>query len=428
MNERLLYWDCVGGAAGDMLLASLIDLGVPVESIWAAVQSLGLHEVRLETVTDYPAGLRALRVDVMIRGGLADASGEWTPLTATGESAGEHRSYAAIKSMLDDAPLPEPVRTTAQAVFRRLAEAEAKVHGIEVEKVEFHEVGSDDALVDVVGVAAALHELGVDRVVASPLPLGRGIGQSAHGPVPLPAPATLALLEGIPVDATDLKGETVTPTGAALLRTIVDTFGPLPTMNMGNVGIGCGHKSWPDRPNVVRAIYGEAVPLPGTRTDECVVEANLDDIIPAHVPLLLEALMEAGALDVWSEAILMKKGRPGQRVGALVARSGRDAVVSAFFQHSPTLGVRWYDVERSMLPRRIVTVETRFGDVRVKVAEGPGFGTRCVPEFEDCRVAADAHGVAVRDVFDAALAAAVQIYGGSAGTGNIPAMDLDTEI
>lgn len=408
MTERVLYFDCVGGAAGDMLLASLLDLGAPAAAIRAAYGDLGLDDVRLEVATDHPAGLRALRVDMMVRGELADQhDGGWVPLTGVASDAagGHHHPYPSVRARVQSASLPEPARAVALEAFRRLAEAEARVHGVQVEAVQFHEVGADDAIADVVGVAVALHALAVDRVVVSPLPLGRGLVHGAHGPIPLPAPATLALLEGAPIVETDLSGESVTPTGAALLRALATDFGPLPSMTIERVGVGAGHRSWPDRPNVVRAVLGRADGASGRRADECVVEANLDDMLPAHVPDLIESLLEAGAADAWAEPIVMKKGRPAHRVSALIGRASLEAAVTVFFRHSSTLGVRVHDVERALLPRRLVTVETRFGSIRVKVSDRPGGASRCVPEYEDCRSAAAAHGVSVLEVHDAAVAA-----------------------
>lgn len=407
MTERLVYFDCVGGAAGDMLLASLLDLGAPPAAIRAAYGDLGLDDVRLEIAQDRPAGLRALRVDMMVRGELADQhDGAWVPLTTAGPSASGHHPYSEVRARIEAASLPDAARRLALDAFRRLAEAEARVHGVDVETVEFHEVGADDAIADVVGVAVALHALEIDRVVVSPLPLGRGLVRGAHGPIPLPAPATLALLEGAPTVETDLRGESVTPTGAALLCAMASSFGPLPSMTLERVGVGAGHKTWPDRPNVVRALLGRASSGGvGHRADECVVEANLDDMLPGHIPELLTALLDAGAADAWAEPILMKKGRPGHRVGALVSRAGREAVVTVLFRHSPTLGVRWHDMQRAMLPRRLVEVETSFGVIRVKVSERPGGAVRGVPEHEDCCAAAAASGASVLEVHEAAVAA-----------------------
>ena len=408
---RTLYWDLVGGAAGDMLMASLIDAGAPVEPIRDALRGLNLASVELRVVEAESAGLRARRVDMMVGGALADADPkQWAPLTRSGPGASGHghRSWASIRKLLDDAPLSERAREGAQRTFRFLAEAEARAHGTEVETVHFHEVGADDAIADVVGVAVALGALGGERVFASPAPTGRGLVQGAHGPIPLPGPATLHLLEGVPTEGAALQGEPVTPTGAALLRAHVEAFGPMPSLRIERVGLGCGHRAWPDRPNVVRAILGggegAAVEV---QADLRQFEANMDDLSPQDVPVLVEALLEAGAADAWSQPIVMKKGRPAVLIGCLARASMAAVVEEVLFCHGSTLGLRSWPVERRTLARRVESVQTPFGEIRIKRAERPQ-GPSFAPEFEDCRAAAAAHGVSVREVREQALAAALR--------------------
>ncbi|MEM6862749.1 MAG: nickel pincer cofactor biosynthesis protein LarC [Myxococcota bacterium] len=406
---RTLYWDLVGGAAGDMLMASLIDAGARVDPIRTALRGLGLYEVELRVEDAQSAGLRARRVDMMVDGELADADPEqWAPLTLSGRGGRRHRSWASIRTLLDEGPLSSRVRAGAQRTFRLLAEAEAAAHGTDVESVHFHEVGAADAIADVVGVAVALEDLGIERIMASPAPTGRGLIRGAHGPIPLPAPATLHLLTGVPSEGAGLEGEPVTPTGAALLRAHVETFGPMPSLRIEAVGTGCGHRSWPDRPNVVRAILGEveaerAVRQEGLRQ----FEANMDDMSPQDVPVLVDALLEAGAADAWSHHLLMKKGRPAVVVGCLARESQAAALEALLFRHGTTLGLRSWAVERRMLARRVESVQTPFGEIRIKRAERPG-GSSFAPEFEDCQAAARAHGVSVREVREAALAIALR--------------------
>jgi len=410
---KTLYWDLVGGAAGDMLMASLIDAGAPVEPIRAALDGMGLVSVELRVVEAESAGLRARRVDMMVDGALADADPEqWAPLTRSGHGAGGHghRSWASIRKLLDDAPLGERARKGAQRTFRLLAEAEARAHGTDVETVHFHEVGADDALADVVGVAVALDELGVERVFASPAPTGRGLVQGAHGPIPLPGPATLHLLEGVPTEGAALRGEPVTPTGAALLRAHVEAFGPMPSLVIERVGVGCGHRAWPDRPNVVRAILGRAEGVEAevaVQADLRQFEANMDDLSPQDVPVLIDALLEAGAADAWSQPILMKKGRPALLVGCLARGAESAAIEDVLFRHGTTLGLRSWAVARRNLVRHMESVQTPYGEIRVKRAQRPG-GPSFAPEFEDCRAAAQAHGVSVREVREHAVAAALR--------------------
>ena len=277
-----------------------------------------------------------------------------------------------------------------------------------LEEVVFHEVGADDALVDIVGVCAAVHALGVTRVVASPLPLGRGLTRGAHGPIPLPGPATLHLLTGAPTQQVPLVGETVTPTGAALVAHLADAYGAAPSFTLEAVGVGAGHKSWPDRPNVVRALLGrvEAGSAPEAEAEDCVVEANLDDMSPELVADLEAALFAAGALDVWATPVHMKKGRPGVTVAALGRRTLEGALSEAFFAHSTTLGVRVTDVRRRRAPRELVTVRTPFGEIPVKRSPRPAGPDLFAPEHDACAAVAAAAGVPVRAVYEAALKAA----------------------
>jgi uncharacterized protein (TIGR00299 family) protein len=474
--RRILYLDLVGGAAGDMLLAALLDLGAPLEEVRRAIDALGLDGVTLKTREVSPAGLRALQLDVLVRGVLGDAaalveapedgargaghatgasphaphhgqgargphrdahaSAAGAPsgrgpealahpsgprLVITGpamaprgpmlsaEHHGPHRPYPVVRALLERAALAPRVRARALAVFRKLAEAEGLAHGVPLEEVTFHEVGADDALADVVGTCAALEALGVDAVQASSVPLGRGLTRGAHGPIPLPGPAVLALLAGAPLEETALRGETVTPTGAALLAALVERFGPIPTMTLERVGVGAGHKDWPDRPNVVRALLGVAGPAreaASASDEDCVVEANLDDMSPELFGALEAALFAAGALDVWKTPIQMKKGRLGVTVSALGRRALAEAMAEAFFVHSTTLGVRLVEVERRRLPRTLREVSTPFGPVRVKVSPRPSGPPLCAPEHDDCARAAEASGAPLRAVYEAALRAA----------------------
>ena len=413
---RLLYLDLVGGAAGDMILAALIDAGAPIERVRGAIAALGLREIEIVETEAHPAGLRAKRIDVMIAGQLADTGREGMALHVHehehehehehDHDHGSHRPYPSVRSMIRDAPIPEGARQLALDAFNELAEAEAKAHGVAVDEVVFHEVGADDAITDVVGVAIAIDALAIDEVVVSPVPMARGLTHGAHGPIPLPGPAVLHILTGAPLEETRLSGEMVTPTGAALIAALADRFGPMPSMRLERVGVGAGHKDWPDRPNVVRAMIGERVELGAVATsDEVVVEANIDDMNPEHFGGLERALFEAGALDVWSQPIRMKKGRHGLSVSVLARRTITQAIAGAFFDHSTTLGVRIRDVERIRIERRMETVNTRFGPVRVKVALRPS-GPQFVPEHEDCERLAREANVPLRLVYEAALEAA----------------------
>ena len=424
MTGRVLYFDLVGGAAGDMVLASLLDLGASLDGVRAAWAKVGLDRVTAETRQVDPAGLRALCLDVHIDGELADSGvpeGTSKIVTSADDHHGSamapghgphhhdhpphvgHRPYRVVRDLIASAGLaPDVVRLSLEA-FRRLAEAEGRAHGIEVEQVVFHEVGADDAIADVVGAATALHELQIDRVVVSPFPLGSGLTRGGHGPIPLPGPATLLLLEGAPTVGVDLVGETVTPTGAAILMAMAAAFGPAPAMVVRRTGVGAGHKRWPDRPNVVRAVLGDAATGPTAVGEDLVVEANIDDMRPEDLRPLVDALFAAGASDAWGAPLYMKKGRPGLQVSAIARRGLQDAIVQTFMVHSPTLGVRVYDVRRFRAERRMDTVDTEFGAVRVKLAARPDGSTLVAPEFEDCVSRAQQAGVSARRVYEAAL-------------------------
>ncbi len=423
MTQRTLYFDLVGGAAGDMIVASLLDLGASLDRIRDAWARVGLERVTGEVKRVDPAGLRALSFDVRIDGLLADVETSATGADGPGVRPHHppeprhhhhaphhhhhgHRSYSTIVELLAGADLPPPVVRMAQDTFRRLAEAEAQAHGVSLDEVIFHEVGADDALADVLGACVALHDLAVDRVVVSPFPLGRGVVQGGHGPIPLPGPATLHLLTGAPTVGTDLIGETVTPTGAAVLMAMADGFGAAPAMIVRATGTGAGHKRWPDRPNVVRAVLGEATTGHARDDEDVVVQANVDDMRPEDLGPLLDALFEAGAADAWGAPLYMKKGRPGLKVSALVRRSLEPAIVEAFMVHSPTLGVRVHDVRRFRAERRMLSVSTDYGEVRVKVAPRPDGTTLVAPEFDDCVARAKTAKVAARRIYEAALRAA----------------------
>jgi uncharacterized protein (TIGR00299 family) protein len=420
--SRTVYLDLVGGAAGDMLLAALLDLGAPLDAVERALAAVGLDDVTLEVRECHPSGLRARRVDVLVGGVLADSTTvEGTPSIRTPDEAWSqhpsgaphthahgrgHRPWRIIRDRIDRAALPARAKALALDAFARLAHAESRAHGVPLEAVEFHEVGSDDAIADIVGTAMAADALELSRVVVSPLPLGRGLVRGAHGPIPIPGPATLHILTGAPTVETTLESETVTPTGAALVMALADAFGPLPAMTLEAVGVGAGHKTWPDRPNVVRAILGQAsAELAPPAEGDVVVEANLDDMSPEHLGPLFDALFAAGALDVWAQPAVFKKGRSGLVVSALGPSLEEPALARAFFRHSPTLGVRIRAVARRRLERRIERVDTPYGQVRVKLSSRPDAPDHAKPEHDDVLAAARAAGVPVRVVEEAALRA-----------------------
>lgn len=384
----LLVLEPIGGIAGDMFLAAALDLGVDRPTLEAALRTLGVGGFRLEVTRKSDSGIAGTHVDVRVEGEQPHA-----------------RGLREILGHVDGSGLPPRAKATARAIFERIGRAEARVHGVPVDDVHFHEVGAVDSIVDVCGAAVALEFLGWPRVLSTPPELGRGIVRSAHGPMPIPPPAVLELLAGKPVRPGGPPGEAVTPTGAALLAELAEV-GPLPAFVPRRIGYGVGTVAWPDRPNVLRMTLGELLAQEqAAPSDAWVLETNLDDCPGQLVARALEAALEAGALDAWAAPVTMKKGRPGVVFSALVDEAHRAAVTRVIFAETTTLGVRRRRVERDVLARELRTVETPYGTVRVKVALEGGREIGAHPEYEDCLARATERGVAVREVVAAALAA-----------------------
>lgn len=464
MTKRILYLDLIGGAAGDMILAALIDLGASVERVQSALNQLGLKRVKLNASVVHPESLRAVQLDVLVDGDLADSghthpdagrledsvcghhhhhehSHEYDAGSSDVQPRGHvhhahgasssgghnhehlhhhgHRPWRVIRDMIAESELAEPVKALAQDAFLRLAKAEAHAHGVPVDDVEFHEVGSDDAIADIVGVAVAIHELAIDRVVASPLPLGRGLTRGAHGAIPIPGPATIYVLRGAPTVECAIQGETVTPTGAALVQAMVDVYGPIPAMVLDSVGMGAGHKRWPDRPNIVRAILGTSNELDkvykksGRKSfssdlstlELLQMETNIDDMNPEYLEHLYTKIIEAGAVDVWASSAMYKKGRGGWVLSALLSKEAESAVREAFFRHTSTLGVRRWSTSRTHLKREIERISTRYGSVRVKRAFRPDGAISAKPEYDDILQIAQERDLPLRVVEEEVLKA-----------------------
>jgi pyridinium-3,5-bisthiocarboxylic acid mononucleotide nickel chelatase len=390
---KTLFFDCFSGIAGDMTIAALLDLGVPLLAIERAVAALPIEGFHLHRGHAHRSGIVATSFDVHV------------------EAAQPERTYASIERMLVDAPLEPPVKELARRIFRRLGEAEAAVHRMPLDDVHFHEVGAVDAIVDVVGAAAAITYLGAE-VVASPLPMGRGFVKARHGVLPLPAPATVECLRGVPTYGVDLEAELVTPTGAAIVATVAQRFERWPSFSPERVGFGAGQRELPGRPNLVRAVLGaRSSGLAGEAegawggASHVILEANVDDLTGEIAAHALDALFAAGAVDAWAIPITMKKGRPALTISALAPAPQADAVATALLRETTSIGLRRIPVTRTERPRRSLTVETSYGPIRVKVSEGPFGPPQVKPEFDDCATAARTHGVPVREVIAAALAA-----------------------
>jgi len=370
------------GVSGNMLLGALLDAGLPPETLQATFDALHLPDLRFETRQVTKNSIAATHVEVIA------------------PDQHHHRHLPDIERIIRSSELPVRVQDQSLSVFVRLAQAEARVHGTSVEHVHFHEVGALDAIADIVGVVAGFDTLGITEIHASPIPLSHGTVRAAHGQLPVPPPAVLALLEGYPVRGIDIEGETVTPTGAALVTTLATQFGPSPAMTLQRVGHGAGTKDFP-MPNIVRVLVGADAP---SHNSLILLETNIDDMNPEWLGPLIGDLLTEGALDAWFTPIHMKKNRPAIQLSVLCSPEQVTELRAFLFAQTTTLGIRQLYVERHSLTRRMETVETAYGRVRIKLAEYAPGQWKAAPEYEDCRVAAKTHGVSLMEAYAATLA------------------------
>ncbi len=384
---KIVYFDCPSGAAGDMIMAALVDAGAPLDALRAELAKLRLEGWRLVAREVTKGAFRATKVDVEV----------------DRRAHHEHRSLADILRILDASALAPAIREKAARIFTRLADAEARAHGTTREAVHFHDVGAVDAIVDVTGGVVALHLLGAEAVYVSALPLGGGLADGPHGKIPVPGPGTAELLRGFPVVDTGVRAELVTPTGAAILTTLAASAGRMPAMTVLAVGYGAGTMDLPGTPNVLRCFVGETAEAGG---DETVlqVETTIDDMSPQLYEPLVERLFEAGALDVFLTPVVMKRGRPGVVVTALAPHDRLDAVSRALFEESPTIGVRWSEWRRTRLEREMVTLPTAYGAIPFKVSRLGGRVVTVTPEFVEVLRIAREKSLPVREVLDQARA------------------------
>ncbi len=386
---RHLHFDCFSGVSGDMILGALVDAGLSVKDLEKGLKALRVGGFSLAAKRVLRGGLHATKVDVMIHRGFR------SPL-----------SLSRIQRMLSASVLPPPVKERSREVFDRLAKAEGIAHRVKPADVEFHELGVMDSLVDVTGALLGCHLLGVKRVTASAVNLGAGMIETAHGRLPVPGPAVAALAAGVPVYSAGPQQELTTPTGMALLRTLVEDYGPLPLIRPSAIGYGAGTADPREWPNVLRIFLGD-VPTPSAGLTDSVVqvETNLDDLNPQAYETVIERLFDAGALDVTLTPVIMKRGRPGIVLAAVAARENAEAVIGIIFRETSALGVRVQDIARRVLTRRFVVVRTSGGAVRIKVADiEPGL-TKAAPEYLDCKRIADQTGRPVREVLEEAMQA-----------------------
>ena len=421
--SRIAYFDCASGASGDMVLGALLDLGLPLGRLRAELAKLPLAGYRLEARKVERAGIQATKVDVVMEDqidvgdvhlGDHDHDHEHAPdddhdhdhAHEHGHAldAHPHRGLAEILRMIEKSGLEAGVKERSSALFHRLGEAEASVHGIDIEEVAFHEVGAVDSIVDVVGAVIGLGWLDVDRFLASPLNVGSGTVKIAHGEYPVPPPATLHLVAGVPVYGNG-RGELLTPTGALLVTAHATGYGPLPALRPEGVGYGAGNRDTPERPNVLRLIVGDEITGAGEGHRVTVIEAEMDDMSPQLFGPLLDRLLAAGALDAFYTPVQMKKGRPGVLLTVIAERERRTTLEELLFAETTTLGVRWQEWDRTVLEREAVAVETEFGAIAVKIARRQGRIYNVQPEFDDCLARAQVAGRPVKEVWAAALSA-----------------------
>ncbi|MGD9252993.1 MAG: nickel pincer cofactor biosynthesis protein LarC [Holophagae bacterium] len=386
MSRRVVYLDCAGGAAGDMVLCALVEAGGDHAFVDELPRRLGFSDVTIRWPKAQPGGFAARRLEV-----------HFDP-----DRHPHHRNLADVEQLIDRAEVSSRASNMARKVFRRLAEAEGQVHGEPADQVHFHEVGAVDAIVDILGSCLALDRLGADEVVCSDLPMGHGTVRCEHGELPVPAPAVAAMLGGVPVRPVDVAGETVTPTGAALVTTLADRFGPMPAMTVETVGVGAGSRDYPALPNVVRAFVGATEVATAPTSDNFIIECNMDDLDPRVLPVVIDRLLKSGALDAYVTALVMKKGRPGHLLTVVAGPSAVDSLVDLLLRETSTLGCRVYPVVKYHLERRMEEVATPWGPVPVKVAMAGERLLRRVPEFEACAELARNAGVPVRDILAAA--------------------------
>ncbi len=393
-----------------MTLAALLDLGVPEEAVRIELEKLPVKGVRLERSRVMRGALSGAKIHVHIDAPSGTGRGHHHDHPHHDHDAHAHTHYREIRAMLQSSLAGDVLQRTL-AMFDRIADVEAKLHGVAVGDVQFHEVGAIDSIVDIVGTAAALAWLAPAKIISRRVPLGGGSVKTAHGILPVPAPATLALLIGAEVEAGG-DTELTTPTGAAIIAANSDSFGPMPPMSVLSVGWGAGDHELPDRPNLLRIVVGDATVA--TPRDELlwVIESNVDDMNPQLAEPVLEALLAAGAVDAWLQPIAMKKGRPALQISALASESAKSEVVAALLRETTSIGVRFHAVSREILERRFVEVDTPYGRVPIKVAGRGAEELNAAPEFEVCRRLAEEKRVPVKRVLNAALAAYFRAHSG----------------
>ena len=384
---QIAYFDCSAGISGDMCLGALVDSGLPLKEIQKGLKGLSVRGYRIEATRVKRAGIAATKVDVVVR--QSAISGQ--------QSA---KRWKDIKKIIKDSSLPDGVKQKGLGVFKRLFEAEGRVHGEEYTRTHLHELGAVDCIVDIFGTLIGLNILGVERVYSSALNLGKGSVVTEHGRLPVPAPATAEILKGVPVYSSDVPFELTTPTGAAIMRELAQNYGHIPMMKIQHTGYGAGQKDIPGSPNTLRIFLGEDILLKSTEPDPrvSVIETNIDDMNPQCYEYVMERLFSSGALDVYLTQVIMKKGRPGVLFTVLCEEDRKKDIIDLLFKETTTIGVRFYEVARRVLKREIRRVKIESGTMRVKVSTRFDGTLKFSPEYEDCKRIAKQHKIPLMEV------------------------------
>ncbi|MGG6439730.1 nickel pincer cofactor biosynthesis protein LarC [Saccharococcus caldoxylosilyticus] len=410
---KILYLDCFSGISGDMMVGALVDAGVSPERIETELKKLPISGYKLQWSKVIKKGISATKLDVILDDNYRDKHDAYSHHhdSLNHSTLHSHRHYSYIVDMINHSELHPEVKKRSQQIFHAIATAEAKIHHIPVEKVHFHEIGAIDSIVDIVATAVALEELKIDQIISSPIPVGSGYIDCAHGTYPVPAPATLEILRNVPIKASKLPFELTTPTGAGIVKSQVTSFGPIPTMTISYIGYGAGTRDLPNQPNVLRVVVGEMADalleheysLPLQQEIIHILECHVDDMSGEALGYVMEGLFQRGALDVFYTPIFMKKNRPGVLLTVLASSNSVEECEQFIFKETTTLGVRKNICTRSILGRNSVSVPTPYGNIRVKQAIQNGKIIRQVPEYEDVKKAATDHQAAFLEVYTAAV-------------------------
>lgn len=385
---RTAYFDCYSGISGDMILGALVDLGVDIKDIRKALKKLDLKGYKLQAKKIQRNGLACTQITVDIE-------------KPKPQHSHPHRSFTSIKKLIEQSDLPAKVKNNSIKIFKRIAKVEAQIHNTTIEKIHFHEVGGIDSIVDIVGGVWAMESLKLDKIYSSDLNVGEGFVDCAHGRLPVPAPATLKLLKGIPVFSTGVKNEMTTPTGAAMIGFYAEKFQSMPTMTLTEDGYGAGSRIFPSIPNLLRVMVGE---MPMKDSENLVmIETNIDDMNPEIFDSVMESLFSAGALDVFFTSINMKKNRPAIKVSVLAEKRERELLSKILLKETTSFGIRYYEVGRLILERKTQKLKTPYGVIKVKIGNLDGEIIKAIPEFEDCKKAARSKKVPVKKVYEDVL-------------------------